>query len=535
LMYLKSNNATISDRIVIPQNSFQLDHVRPDLLLLRRVVDGELGLMGPTEEWVVSQIPSFIRDAIYNEEKVKENSSDMELIRLAHVNLLAGACFALGLRFAGSAYQPAFDLLHGYCQYLIRAVSRPNDPATVGVVDSPIVENCINTVVLSLSLVMCGTGNLQVLRIIRQLRRRVPKAGGKYIHGEHSYGSHMALHMAAGFLFLGGGRYSVSTSDVSIATLVASLYPQWPVDSADNRYHLQALRHLYVIAAESRVLETVDVDNKNHCYVPIRIQVKAGAYGLNSPETTIDSVAPCLLPELRFIKAITIQGPRYWSQSIEPNSLRDFRVIHVKRRVAFLPYGVDPKGYRSVLSKCYPKEEMKTLEDDTEDTKPLPNEDGNFIESFSDHPSILAFARQFCEEGRDKHFYNAILYQLITSDSLAALPSYLTLKSLIYNEDLENVKLCLAFYPMAHERMFFPAQPMVQLTFLLSVKHALDARLLTRECHEQMRRSLVWLNVPYSESNCPGRPGKRVHEIFKEVEGTSLESAFFPYLQRCLS
>lgn len=46
--------------------------------------------------------------------------------------------------------------------------------------------------------VMAGTGNLDVLRIARQLRKR------------HSpdvpYGSHMAVHMAIGLLFLGGGR-----------------------------------------------------------------------------------------------------------------------------------------------------------------------------------------------------------------------------------------------------------------------------------------------------------------------------------------
>jgi len=46
---------------------------------------------------------------------------------------------------------------------------------------------------------MAGTGNLDVLRIARQLRQR------------HSpdvpYGSHMAVHMAIGLLFLGGGRW----------------------------------------------------------------------------------------------------------------------------------------------------------------------------------------------------------------------------------------------------------------------------------------------------------------------------------------
>lgn len=48
--------------------------------------------------------------------------------------------------------------------------------------------------------VMAGTGNLAVLRLIRQLHGRLQSS-------EINYGSHMAVHMALGFLFLGGGRY----------------------------------------------------------------------------------------------------------------------------------------------------------------------------------------------------------------------------------------------------------------------------------------------------------------------------------------
>lgn len=47
---------------------------------------------------------------------------------------------------------------------------------------------------------MAGTGNLDVLRIARQLRKRHS--------ADVSYGSHMAIHMAIGLLFLGGGRYA---------------------------------------------------------------------------------------------------------------------------------------------------------------------------------------------------------------------------------------------------------------------------------------------------------------------------------------
>ena len=48
---------------------------------------------------------------------------------------------------------------------------------------------------------MSGTGDLEVLRLCRHLRTRV---GPQYNYV--LYGSHMAVNMALGLLFMGGGR-----------------------------------------------------------------------------------------------------------------------------------------------------------------------------------------------------------------------------------------------------------------------------------------------------------------------------------------
>ena len=42
------------------------------------------------------------------------------------------------------------------------------------------------------------------------------------------------------------------------------------------RYHLQAFRHLYVLAAEPRVLVPREVDTKKACYVPLEVTLKVG-------------------------------------------------------------------------------------------------------------------------------------------------------------------------------------------------------------------------------------------------------------------
>jgi len=57
-----------------------------------------------------------------------------------------------------------------------------------------------------------------------------------------TYGDHMATHMAIGFLFLGLGRYTLSTSNTAIGALVCALYPHFPVSPLDNRYHMQVRR-----------------------------------------------------------------------------------------------------------------------------------------------------------------------------------------------------------------------------------------------------------------------------------------------------
>lgn len=46
-----------------------------------------------------------------------------------------------------------------------------------------------------------------------------------------------------------------------------------------HRYHLQALRHLYVLAAEPRLLTPVDVDSNTPCYALIEVTYKVMCLG----------------------------------------------------------------------------------------------------------------------------------------------------------------------------------------------------------------------------------------------------------------
>jgi len=125
----------------------------------------------------------------------------------------------------------------------------------------------------------------------------------------------------------------LGNSDKAVAALMISLYPYFPQSFSDNRYHLQAYRHLYVLAVEPRCLSARDVDTMRPVYVPvdvyIRPQTKEGSKMQNvgtpsklsqAPDVTrIRMITPCLLPPLDWIVQIDVVPSRYWPLSLKPN------------------------------------------------------------------------------------------------------------------------------------------------------------------------------------------------------------------------
>lgn len=205
----------------------------------------------------------------------------------------------------------------------------------------------------------------------------------------------MAVHMAAGLLFLGGGALTLGTSNSAVAALVCAFFPKFPSHSSDNRYaltkrrkqlwsngivryHLQAFRHLYALAVEPRVLEAVDVDTRQSCYVPLEIALYPST---DQPkDAVLRTVAPCLIPELDRVKSIRVSSPRYWESTFQVKknlssvkTIRRHGVVFVKRKAGYLSYeqgqyvrctwaaGVvqnrmlDPASARSILSRSFPK------------------------------------------------------------------------------------------------------------------------------------------------------------------------------------
>ena len=98
--------------------------------------------------------------------------------------------------------------------------------------------------ILSDSLSYGASGHLPTLRLLLGLMKRLSPAplqvtpNSGTVGGLH-YGNHMAISMALGFLFCGGGHRTFRTDNLAVASLLISLFPKFPQNPMDQRCHLQ--------------------------------------------------------------------------------------------------------------------------------------------------------------------------------------------------------------------------------------------------------------------------------------------------------
>uniref|UniRef100_A0A8B9NI82 Anaphase promoting complex subunit 1 n=1 Tax=Accipiter nisus TaxID=211598 RepID=A0A8B9NI82_9AVES len=449
MIYLKTNNRSIADWLQAPDTMYLLDFVKPEFLLLRTLArclilwDDIL----PNSKWVNSNVPQIIREnsiSLHATELPSSEDLSLETLAQAHVYIIAGACLSLGFRFAGSENLAAFKCLYKYATDFLKCLSAP----TASITGHYNLETCLSVLLLSLAMVMAGSGNLKVLQLCRFMHK---KTGG-----EMNYGFHLAHHMALGLLFLGGGRYSLSTSNSSIAALLCALYPHFPVHSTDNRYHLQALRHLYVLAAEPRLLTPVDVDSNTPCYALIEVTYKGTQW---YAEATEELMAPTLLPELHLLKQIRVKGPRYWELLIDltkgTNHLKSILskggVLYVKLRAGQLSYKEDPMGWRSLLAQTvtHRNSEARAFKPEA-------------ISAFTSDPALFSFADYFCKPtvnmGQKQEIldlFSSILYECVTQENPEMLPTYIAIdqavrrlerREMSETFELWQIKLVLEFF-----------------------------------------------------------------------------------------
>ncbi|QUC23151.1 uncharacterized protein UV8b_07392 [Ustilaginoidea virens] len=357
LIFMKSEDQVVARKIDVPDSVLQFDYVRPDILLLRTVAKNLIlwSKIQPTFGWIRDNLPSP-----YRHRHRLQGTSQLRSVDLAFFSILAGICFSIALRYSGSASIKVRDLLVHYLDQFMRISKIESttraQPDAAPLYDEELTRSnartCQDILALSCSIVMAGTGDVVVLRRLRSLHGRDTP--------DVPFGSHLAAHLAIGSLFLGCGTVTFGTSDMAIAALLVAFYPIFPTSVMDNRSHLQAFRHFWVLATEQRCLIAKEVLTGQPVSVPVQIKMKQGSC---SSELTLCRTTPCLLPPLDQISSLSTScGPQFWDVTL------DFS--NKERRCAFARTQSIYLRRRPPLEGSFAST-LRTLGSDSKGTNPL--------------------------------------------------------------------------------------------------------------------------------------------------------------------
>jgi anaphase-promoting complex subunit 1 len=280
-----------------------MEYVRPDLLFLQTVAKNLVmwDSIKPTHKWISSQFPPHL---LKQRKVVPALDSDS----LDVISILTGACYVMGLRFAGTHQQDAKECLLFHFDRLMNVCANKGISLSMMLMLAMTYDERISlanlrsfqdALCVALAAIMAGSGDLYVLRRLRKLHGRR--------HDQANYGGHMAAHMAVGLLFMSGGQYTLGNTPLATAALFCAAYPKFPITPADNNFHLQALRHLWILAAENRCLVPRSVETYQPALVPIRVSLRLPS----NKSTEVELTAPCLLPSFSNIRSIETASPKF--------------------------------------------------------------------------------------------------------------------------------------------------------------------------------------------------------------------------------
>ena len=322
LIFMKSNDEVLARKIDAPDSTLQFAYIRPDVFLLRTVAKHLImwDHIEPKYAWMKSNLPPEHQEKLRLKSIHALTSEDLPFL-----NIVAGLCLSIGLRFAGSCWTDVRDLLGYFLDQFIRLSRVPALNYDQKLTRST-VGNCQDLVALAISTVMAGTGDLHVFRRLRSLHGRTST--------DVSYGSHFAAHMAIGILFLGGGTHTFGTSNLAVASLLCAFHPLLPTSTLDNKSHLQAFRHLCVLAVDPRCIVPRAVNTHRPVSIPVHITLRDG--------TERRRIAPCLLPELQQVIKVATASPEHWPVTLDfdqnPSHLESFtrtQSIYIRDRATY--------------------------------------------------------------------------------------------------------------------------------------------------------------------------------------------------------
>jgi anaphase-promoting complex subunit 1 len=339
-------------------------------------------------------------------------------------------------------------------------------------------------------------------------------------HGQEgasiNYGSHMAMHMAMGMLYLGRGYYTLGNSNLAIASLAISCFPRFLPAMGDNKAYPQAFRHLWALAVEPRCLIARDVDTRESIFLPVKLVKRAvnqsgvvpsgltakmmsgGANPDSKANLISNHISPTLIPPMDTLRSIIIDSPRYLPVTLDFDDPRDWattiatRTVWVKRRAGYIDYAADPRGYRSLMVRAGTMSGFDMHYDLVSPAAPMTVPPADVIELVTTHstnPVCIAIARNFSGATWLERFARNVLFECLSIDKLVMLGTYLSMALGLQAKDddglllerIAHARLVHRFYrPQTWDKFFSltaaqKRHPVVRQTFLAALVRNLGA------------------------------------------------------------
>ncbi|SCV02560.1 LAMI_0H00562g1_1 [Lachancea mirantina] len=324
IMFLKSNKKIVAEKLLPPSKRSTANlksNMRPDLLLFREwayhmilwdSIEGTLA-------WLLESLPTHA-------------SLQVNTDNLPFYYAIGGRALALAIKFASSCDKTLRDGMLLVIDRLLPFYQCKLDTR----LDFQLTIKGINIVVgvllISVSMIMGGSGDINVFRRARYLHEVLTgeysylfesesrgsddsdesQSNEPFTDNENHYGKYTTTSLSMGFLFLGSGHYAFKTSDaLSISYLVISILPTFAPP-----YLLQEARHFWSMAIEPRSLMIRDSES-GAVLSKIDVEITMKSDNAKKQNSKLRLSSPCLLPELRRIKAIEVKSFDHYPIRVE--------------------------------------------------------------------------------------------------------------------------------------------------------------------------------------------------------------------------
>ncbi|KAL3232428.1 Anaphase-promoting complex subunit 1 [Nakaseomyces bracarensis] len=348
LMFLKSGNKKIAEQVAVSTEDIRgQSNCRPELIMYKEFAYHMI--MWDT----IQDSTEFLMRGIHF-----EASGEMTSDKLPIYYAIAGRVLSLGIKFASTGRKSLKKMFLTLIDKLVRFYQYPGKNTVDFKLVILSVNVLINTLLVSTSMVMCATGDLDVFRRLRYFHEVVtgkdscqydyvfksdgfddksynrdnetenPVGNGLGIidpaidqepgaddlglpsenhnDSENQYSKFIATSLSMGFLFLGSGQYALKNNELeSLAYLIISVLPTFLPP-----YPLQELKHFWSLAVEPRCLLVRDALTNEPVLDLEIVLTSKDPYTTNLDTETLRT--PCLLPDISRIKSISVISSEYF-------------------------------------------------------------------------------------------------------------------------------------------------------------------------------------------------------------------------------